>query len=243
MTTDNMNNFATTLVEMAKAHEQLPALQAEINNLNTQLNTAQDTVQSRELRIIDLNTQIEALNAKLRSVEAERDDASFRELEAEDKVAALTQSLRTVFSSVGETLKAAQPVEVRLEPAVVDLPHVSPGEQLSPGQPAVVSVSPDPITPSEAGGGTIASTVIDTSPAVSVIPDPTVDQHASTIGTTTPSEHMFATEPLPDTGHGIYHGKLYYDMPYYISNTSWLYGGGTQANYDWRPNRIVNSVF
>ena len=220
MTTDNMNNFAASLVEMAKAHEQMPHLKAKINELERDSITDGDHIASLQIKLIQKEDEITSLIQKLRSVEAERDDAGFRHLEAEDKISALTQSLRTVFSSVGETLKAAQPVSVPMHEAQLGATYHTP--QASPGEPAVSD--PGALKPA----------------VVSVSVDPTVDQHASTIGTTTPSEHMFATEPLPDTGHGIYHGKLYYDMPHYIPNTSWLDNGGTQADYDWRPNRSVN---
>ena len=193
MTQDTVTNFAASLVEMAKATEALPALQAEISRLTANAIEDGERIARLEMKLMDRADEIATLTTKLRSVEAERDDAGFRHLEAEDKIAALTASLRTVFSSVGETLKAAQPVNTP-EP--------------------VVSVPVDPTT----------ATTHDSSPTV--------------LGDTTTSVSS-AVSSFTDTGHGIYFNKRYFDIPSFISRDAWLANGGTEADYDWRPEPVV----
>src|SRR5258705_7715887 len=91
-----VGNFVADLVEMAKATETLPQVQHELDETKEGLSQALDVIAARETAIISYKQQIEDLHAKCRSLEVERDDASFRVLEAEDKAAALLYQAQTV---------------------------------------------------------------------------------------------------------------------------------------------------
>ncbi len=77
-------NFVHDLVAMAKAMEENPILQEQIEALKAQLGAAQDHNAGLEVNIISYKQQIDNLQAKVRSLEVERDDASFRTMESED---------------------------------------------------------------------------------------------------------------------------------------------------------------
>ena len=57
-----------------------------------------------------LQGQIAKLNAKVRSLEVERDDAGFRELEAQDKLDALRNVVLGVHTTLEKTLPKAEPI-------------------------------------------------------------------------------------------------------------------------------------
>jgi len=176
MTHDTVTNFAASLVEMAKAHERVPELERECAGLKAQHIDDGERIARLEMKLMDRAEELSTLTAKLRSVEAERDEVGFRHLESEDKISALMASLRTVFSSVGETLKAAQP---EAEPVKVE--------------------------------------------------------HVVSVPEAVPESNASHDVPLIESGHGEYFNVRYYDWPKYVNLHDWLAGGGTEADYTWRP--------
>lgn len=127
-----MDNFVGSLVEMAKAYEENPKLHEQIDTLRHESEQRRMTIASREEAIVGYKAEIEALQAKLRSVEAERDNASFRVLEVED-------TFNKVFSTAGALLSAANKVQDILHPP-------KPVEEQVP-EPAEWSGSFDPTSP------------------------------------------------------------------------------------------------
>src|SRR5260221_6679603 len=102
-----VDNFVHDLVAMAKAYDTLPGLEAENKQLQEQHLHDGDIISRLELRIIDLKNQQDETLTKLRSVEAERDEAGFRQLEMEDKIATLVRTFQTVHATVGQGVAAA----------------------------------------------------------------------------------------------------------------------------------------
>lgn len=96
MTTD-LNNILTALAAAKAAQEAVPVLEERNRNLVAELDGKRDHVQRIELTLQERDARINELSEKLRSVEAERDQYGFRELEANDKVAALARSIRAVM--------------------------------------------------------------------------------------------------------------------------------------------------
>lgn len=96
MTTD-LNNILTALAAAKAAQEAVPVLEERNRNLVAELDGKRDHVQRIELTLQERDARINELSEKLRSVEAERDQYGFRELEANDKVAALVRSIRAVM--------------------------------------------------------------------------------------------------------------------------------------------------
>src|SRR5438046_10447377 len=90
-----VGNFVHDLVEMAKAMEELPQAQAELAKLRKIAEDQAETIARREASILGLKHDIETLNEKVRTAEANRDDAELRFLDADDHIAAF---LRLVSS-------------------------------------------------------------------------------------------------------------------------------------------------
>src|SRR5258705_1759920 len=129
-----VGNFVQDLVEMAKATETLPIVQHENETLKADLNRAQDTIAARETAIISYKQQIDDLQAKVRSLEVERDDASFRVLEAEDKASALLYQAQTVRETAERMINLIQ--SPKPEPVAEPEPVQAPtGEVLQPSSP------------------------------------------------------------------------------------------------------------
>jgi hypothetical protein len=102
-------NFVNDLVMMAKAFEELPKVQAELNTAHTQIEEYAKRVQTLEMRLIDRANEIDNLNAKVRTVEVERDHAETMFLETDERL----QALRGIFThfthSVDGFIKAVEP--------------------------------------------------------------------------------------------------------------------------------------
>src|SRR6266446_545138 len=104
-----VGNFVQDLVEMAKATETLPIVQHENETLKADLSHAQDTIAARETAILSYKQQIEDLHAKVRSLEVERDDASFRVLEAEDTAHSILTQARNAQATLAEVISKLDP--------------------------------------------------------------------------------------------------------------------------------------
>src|SRR6266404_7716803 len=121
-----VGNFVQDLVEMAKATETLPIVQHENETLKADLSQAQDTIAARETAIISYKQQIEDLHAKVRSLEVERDDASFRVLEAEDTAHSILTQARNAQATLAEVISKLDPPKPQPEPE--PFPQAAPSE-------------------------------------------------------------------------------------------------------------------
>lgn len=115
----HVGNFVQDLVEMAKAVEQVPILQAELNETVKGLENALSHNQGLESNIIGYKAQIEDLQAKVRSLEVERDDASFRVLEAEDITASVLNSAKVAQAGLDAIIAKLDPPKPQPEPEVL----------------------------------------------------------------------------------------------------------------------------
>jgi hypothetical protein len=102
MTNHHITDVLASIGEAKRALDAEPQYQARIRELEHKLLIDGQTIAAREERIHALKQSEESLTAKLRSVEAERDDAGFRLLEESDRVSALSSHLRQV---IGDSLK------------------------------------------------------------------------------------------------------------------------------------------
>jgi hypothetical protein len=93
MSTD-INQFLQSMVEAKAAVDQLPGLRRENEHLRRQVHIQGETISNRELHIHNLKKSEADLIQKLRSVEAERDEAGFRLGEESDKVQNMLVHLR-----------------------------------------------------------------------------------------------------------------------------------------------------
>jgi hypothetical protein len=100
----NVSSLVNDLVEMATATKRLPELERELLEARRIMERDGTTIARLELKLQDRAVEIDDLRAKLRSVEAERDDAGFRQLEAEDRAGNAVAALTSMQSTVVETL-------------------------------------------------------------------------------------------------------------------------------------------
>lgn len=108
MTNESISGFLTSIAEAKRAFDAEPVYLRQIGDMEKAIGDLRETVAQRELRIHELKQNEDTLTAKLRSVEAERDNAGFRLLEETDKVSAL---LTLVRQHVGDCLKVVAAVE------------------------------------------------------------------------------------------------------------------------------------
>lgn len=197
-------------------------------------------LQHRESRIADLESRI-------RSLEVERDDASFRQLEAEDKVAGLLAAIRTATAGMGDAVRVVDPPKSE-EPKAEAMPEPlseaqpEPMHDQSPGHAGMVGESVSPPTPAPAevtGTGTESEALSFEVKSSEVVdlgqrePDPTVTTEAAQspsvlFDTASQSADVASDHAKP---FGKYHGQLYKDWPYSVSEATWLANGGTMESY------------
>lgn len=249
-----VDNFVHSLVEMAKAQEILPSVEAERDELKGKLNAALDTVQDRELHIIALKSDIESLNNKVRSLEVERDDASFRVLEVEERTEKLERSFQTALEAMDATDRLIQSFKPVPMPEPVKEPEpIAPSEPAAPTTPAEEGSSDttpmEHSSPIDGGSSTgeASKSIYDTVTSISkvssgqsessptthrdVVSDPVIPTHSTTdaneVGAVNTSNASTISEPT----HGPYFGKRYLDHPAYVPFSDWIAGGGTEENY------------
>ncbi len=272
--TDQGHNFIREIAEAYRALEAEPGLQHQVRDFEARHIHDGDTIARLETRIMELKAQQDETLTKLRSVEAERDDAGFRQLEAEDKVANLVRAFQDVQTTVGHTtaavtgsgkditvmMSAAEKAELEAykaeqafkaererlaeearkaaEAKALEAERIRLAEEAAmpkPVEPQPEAVSePIPFPTTETSvGQTIAQP---TEQGQSESP-PTVDGAQVTQKDEITGVGPVATassEPIP----GKYSGKRYHDWAYYVPLNSWLEGGGTEEDYNWRPAAI-----
>jgi len=113
---DTVTNFAASLVEMAKAMERVPQLEA-------QLSQHQQVITNHELRNTDLEVSLEAsrryaasLEQKVHDLEVANTAAELRFLETEDIASTLKSVLRRAMAEADGALKAIEPPTPVAEP-------------------------------------------------------------------------------------------------------------------------------
>jgi hypothetical protein len=234
MTREHISSFVGDLVQMAKAMEELPLVQERVHELEHLYDKEIDKVTALETKAHQRNQEMEALHSTIRTLEASRDDAEFRFLEAEERTASALAFVRTVFGNAGALIQALDPPKAS-EPTKVasDLPSNAP----------VVSVQPNPSDATEATGsdpdvfGNLATTSADVSlPQGQSEPDPIADGAFTTESIDALSGYAASQEPVASTdpSPGPYANKHYIDHPGWMSREDWLAGGGTNEDYDWR---------
>lgn len=235
-----VNNFVSDLVQMAKAMEDLPIAEARIRELEADKAHALDTVQSRELAIIDYKAEIDRLRTTLHEVEVAKDAAETMFLEADDRTAKALDFIKTQFGSAGAIIQALEPPKV-VEPQPEPVHVVWPIEQEAINHGNV---------------GQADTHVADTSVGQSEVPPPAISGVSQSQNATTTTardsdtatgaldkDHMDTPQPLDPNPTTRYVGRRYIDVDGYIHRSDWLAGGGTNEDYDWRgPSVKVSAI-
>lgn len=260
MSPNGVSNFMHELLEAAQAKEQLPVVQAEVNRLAGELAHAQDTIQTLQIRIIDLKNANDEAHRATREAEAQRDSAEALFLECDDKRLALHRWIEGMVKGAGDLVRAAEPVPTTPSPVAVPISEPVPADAgVITGTPNVDSqtvVPSDPTTStSESGSSPTTSDVADGSGGAQpadvgsgerhdMFPEPEYYQTPDG-GSATPSvqpDPTQATVPSSESGSPVsppqperpYAGKLYDNHPAYVPLSQWLAGGGTEVSYYWR---------
>lgn len=234
MSPNTVTDLASSFVQMAKAFEELPGVQRQLEGMTADRDKALSIIQAHELSILDYKSQIERLAEAVRDAEVARDDAEFRFLELDERAAKAVRFLAQVQGMAVQAELELSPPKPQPE-SITEAVHSIDELQAQPVDP-----KPEP-QPSEFVG------VQDDPTPVAMSGDPTnVDSWASGPGQsdTTPMEPSSMIDGGENTGQvsmpsesskGRYSGKRYYDWATYIPRNEWLLGGGTEADYDWRP--------
>lgn len=117
----NVHDVLAAITQASQALEREPALQAQVSELGIKVNDLHETVQKRELAIVDYKSQIEELQARIRSLEVERDQAQFRTLELEEAHSKVVGVFRDIANKANITANEVDPpkaVEPTPEPSV-----------------------------------------------------------------------------------------------------------------------------
>ena len=200
-----------SFIEMVKAYEAKPALEAEVSRLGEDNALCYQTIDLKNSIISGLNEDLAALRTELAEVKKREEDASFRNLELEEKLNGIEKLL-----GMAERLEQARRDEHK---ATVD------------------AMTPKPEPTSVSLAGPIVSIVVEGQSAA----DPTSAGQPENDTTTskdgavilTPSEpkiNPYSGFPVhyPD---GEYKGQPYYDKPSWVSWAAWCDAGGEAEPY------------
>ena len=241
-----MSDMAMSFVEMAKAFEELPKVKAELAEANRAFNHASDTIQRLELKLIDRNTTIDELHAKVREAEVARDDAELRFLEADEKLGHVAKALQAAGETVGLALRKPEPVVAEPTPkpgqSVADptvqsdstnqtIVSSTTAEQAEPVQPAPSGsneVPPEPFSPESSPTDPVE---------VREEPRPTLDVATSTVDT--PSTDV---SPKTVEGFGAADTGQSDPLPTVASPIDALPAGSTSANPFGDANSQIDEI-
>lgn len=258
------SNFIREIAEAYAALEREPERIAELSRMASECERLRETIQHRELRIIDLKVEVEDAQTKARKAEADRDDAELRFLEADDKLDKLRRLVQA-FSMDAALLcqPEPKPVSVPLPDTTIDQSASSPPSPVTP--PSIGSTDMDgesgevkpatyfdydntgeshptsqpSTTDSELqtrSGTVLGERVADPTASKETTPSPIVE-----FGTAESSAPVSSPASVEQPSAGPYHGKKYAEWPYFVSLQGWLNGGGTEEDYTWNPPAVSSA--
>jgi len=219
-----MSDMTQSFIEMVEAFKAKPELEAQIASLKADNAMCYGTIDQLRFEIETLKSEKTDLSTRLSEVTKERDDASFRNLELDEKLSGIEKLL-----GLAERLEQARREEHR---ATVDA--------MTPKQePVQVAVSPEAVNQVvDSYPGPIDPVVVEGQSAA----DPTSAGQPENDTTTskggiepisTPSEpkiNPYSGFPIHYLD-GEYKGQPYYDKPAWVSWAAWVDAGGEAEPY------------
>lgn len=225
----HVGNFVQDLVEMAKATEDLPKFKAEVERLSGMVEDYAKQVQDRELAIIGYKEQIEGLHSTVRSLEVERDDASFRVLEAEDREHGILLLARNMQNDLAVIMNRLDPPKPQPEPEK-EPEHVAVHKWDEPKDQSATDPTANTMTTNSSETASSASSQ-DTAHTSTSEEAPKSDANPPS-GSTSLSPISGEKDGKEEVvNKGPYFGKRYGDYSAYLSIHEWIDGGGTEADY------------
>jgi|ERR1700734_1572256 len=225
----SVHEILNAITEAKTALDREPVLKSRITELEHNLDKSQRHAQELELKLMERNATIDALQSKCRSLEVERDDMGFRELEAQDKLDALRNVVKT-FTAAAESLMP-HPVEVAQAKPVsepVTIGSAATGSfSNTPVTENAPPTTPYPLTQDVSEAGQSESPLPQSSAPTNV-----EEVQSSATGTATSSESVAG----PTATTKPYEGKTYSQVMsengnFLIYMNEWQSGGGTEADY------------
>lgn len=223
-----------SFIEMVKAYEAKPELEAQIKALGEDNALCYQTIDLKNSNIATLNAELAELRTKLAEVTKERDDASFRNLELDEKLSGIERLL-----GLAERVEQARKEEHQ---ATIDAMTPKPDELAQVEQSIMITEpvptpdwmksEPDDIVASSGQSESLPTPSTSVSEAGSV--ENTTTSKDGIEPTPTPSDprpiNPYSGFPIhyPD---GEYKGQPYYDKPSWVSWAAWCDAGGEAEPY------------
>ena len=219
-----MSDMTQSFIEMVEAFKAKPELEAQIASLKADNAMCYGTIDQLRFEIETLKSEKTDLSARLSEVTKERDDASFRNLELDEKLSGIEKLL-----GVAERLEQARREEHRATvDAMTPKPLVEAAVVTEQGSTIIEPSYPGPIDPVVVEGQSAAD------PTSAGQPENDITTSKGGIEPiSTPSEpkiNPYSGFPIhyPD---GEYKGQSYYDKPSWVSWAAWVDAGGEAEPY------------
>lgn len=217
-----MSDMTQSFIEMVEAFKAKPELEAKIDDLTRDNAMCYGTIDQLRFEVETLKSEAANLHIRLSEVTKERDDASFRNLELDEKLAGIEKLL-----GVAERLEQARQAEHKATvDAMTPTPLVEAAVVTEQGSTIIEPSYPGPIDPVMVEGQ---------SESLPTTQTPSDNGSPSEIGSSSPAP----TEPKinPYSGFpihypdGEYKGQPYYDKPSWVSWAAWCDAGGEAEPY------------
>ena len=219
-----MSDMTQSFIEMVEAYKAKPELEAEVRRLGEDNAICYQTIDLKNQFIAEKDAKLAELEVRLSEVTRERDDASFRSLELDEKLSGIEKLL-----GVAERLESARRDEHQATvDAMTPTPLVEAAVVTEQGSTIIEPSYPGPIDP----------VVVEPQGQSESLPTnqtPSDNGSPSEIGSSSPAP----TEPKinPYSGFpihypdGEYKGQPYYDKPSWVSWAAWCDAGGEAEPY------------
>lgn len=217
-----MSDMTQSFIEMVEAFKAKPELEAKIDDLTRDNAVCYSTIDQLRFEIETLKSEKTNLSIRLSEVTKERDDASFRNLELDEKLAGIEKLL-----GVAERLEQA-----RREGHQAGVDSMTPKPEL-----IHIAVSPEAVDQVvDSYPGPIDPVVVQGQSAVDPIsagqPESDTTTSKDGIETQTPSNPINPYSGFPvHYPDGEYKGQPYYDKPAWVSWAAWVDAGGEAEPY------------
>jgi len=216
-----MSDMTQSFIEMVEAFKAKPELEARIKELSEDNSVCYSTIEQLRYTLCDRDATIADLRTKLSEVTKERDDASFRNLELDEKLAGIEKLL-----GVAERLEQARRDEHK---ATVDAMTPKPEPVPFHQEPIPDWMKSEPVD-IVAGSGQSAA---DPMPISTIDAGSASEIGSSSLTEPTPTEpkiNPYSGFPIhyPD---GEYKGQPYYDKPSWVSWAAFVDAGGEAEPY------------
>jgi len=208
-----------SFIEMVEAFKAKPELEAKVASLTSDNAMCYGTIDQLRFEIETLKSEAANLHIRLSEVTKERDDASFRNLELDEKLAGIEKLL-----GLAERLEQARRDEHQ---ATVDAMTPKP-EPVQEPQPIEAYGFSGPIDPVVVEG----QSVVDPMPSNATDSAQFLSQETGTAFAEPDTRPInpYSGFPIhyPD---GEYRGQPYYDKPSWVSWAAWVDAGGEAEPY------------